>query len=313
MAHISERILEQTVDVTSGGLECAVGWARPLIHAERSSNRSCRRARGLRRFVPRRQPVLLLEQAHQPHLGPSVGVEVVWFLEVTAEGDVCCWDKVIGTVHAHSFRLLQGLDTPSPFLGCNSCCRGFFLQFVVGDTELGFFRLLGGEPGAWSAVFLPRLSSSGPSSSFSQLQFIGRVVVISVASLRQGSQCKLCINRKFRCAILCEGIDMLVVRVETVQKTLVCPHLQVLTKWFDVLVVQFVLEFVKFLDKVVDMPVGVQLPGFVESAANCGASAVVARRQVWFSCLSLCCERCRWSRQCNLGLRRGQLIIALMS
>ena len=33
-----------------GRCECAAGWARQLIHAERSSNGSCRRARGLRRF-----------------------------------------------------------------------------------------------------------------------------------------------------------------------------------------------------------------------------------------------------------------------
>ena len=35
--------------VPAGG-ECAAGWARQLIHAERSSNGSCWRARGLRRF-----------------------------------------------------------------------------------------------------------------------------------------------------------------------------------------------------------------------------------------------------------------------
>ena len=82
MERISERTVEQIVDIPSSGGgsassagpadedftegfrtfhhgksaecraggECAAGWARQLIHAERSSNGLCRRARGLRRF-----------------------------------------------------------------------------------------------------------------------------------------------------------------------------------------------------------------------------------------------------------------------
>ena len=41
--------MEKSAESRAGG-ECAAGWARQLIHAERSSNGSCRRARGLRRF-----------------------------------------------------------------------------------------------------------------------------------------------------------------------------------------------------------------------------------------------------------------------
>ena len=38
--------MEKSAECRAGG-ECAAGWARQLIHAERSSNGSCRRARGL--------------------------------------------------------------------------------------------------------------------------------------------------------------------------------------------------------------------------------------------------------------------------
>ena len=41
--------IEKSAECRAGG-ECAAGWARQLIHAERSSNGSCRRARELRRF-----------------------------------------------------------------------------------------------------------------------------------------------------------------------------------------------------------------------------------------------------------------------
>ena len=39
--------IEKSAECRAGG-ECAAGWARQLIHAERSSNASCRRARGQR-------------------------------------------------------------------------------------------------------------------------------------------------------------------------------------------------------------------------------------------------------------------------
>ena len=39
----------KNAECRAGG-ECGAGWARQLVHAERSSNGSCRRARGLRRF-----------------------------------------------------------------------------------------------------------------------------------------------------------------------------------------------------------------------------------------------------------------------
>ena len=58
----------KSTEYRAGG-ECAAGWARQLIHAERSSNGSCRRARRLRRFqrvgqvaCRRNGPDLLLEQ-----------------------------------------------------------------------------------------------------------------------------------------------------------------------------------------------------------------------------------------------------------
>ena len=41
--------MEKRCGCRAGG-ECAAGWARQLIHAERSSNASWRRARGLWRF-----------------------------------------------------------------------------------------------------------------------------------------------------------------------------------------------------------------------------------------------------------------------
>ena len=41
--------MEKSVGCRAGG-DCAAGWARQPIHGERSSNASCRRARGLRRF-----------------------------------------------------------------------------------------------------------------------------------------------------------------------------------------------------------------------------------------------------------------------
>ena len=41
--------MEKSAECRAGG-ECAAGWARQLIQAERSSNGSCRRARELRRF-----------------------------------------------------------------------------------------------------------------------------------------------------------------------------------------------------------------------------------------------------------------------
>ena len=94
------------------------------------------------------------------------------------------------------------------------------LQFVVATWgEIGFFRLLCGEWVLLSAVFLPRLWTSLQlcSSKFQQsfvefykvpqLQFIDRVVVISVASQRQGSQCKLC-KTGDSSAVLCEGLEM---------------------------------------------------------------------------------------------------------
>ena len=44
----------------------------------------------------------------------------------------------------------------------------------------------------------------------------------------------------------------------------------------------------------------------------CGGSTVTVHRQVWFTCLPLCNDWCRWSRQCSLVLRRGQLIFSMM-
>ena len=95
------------------------------------------------------------------------------------------------------------------------------LQFVVSTWgEIGFFRLLCGE---W-VPFERRLLASVVDLSVimqlkfqhyfvefykvPQLQFIDRVVVISVASQRQGSQCKLCKTRDSTVAVLCEGLDM---------------------------------------------------------------------------------------------------------
>ena len=58
------------------------------------------------------------------------------------------------------------------------------------------------------------------------------------------------------------------------------------------------------LDKAVGMPL---------VCRNCGGSAVTVYRQVWFTCLLLHSDRCRWSRQCSLVLRRGQLIFSMMN
>ena len=58
------------------------------------------------------------------------------------------------------------------------------------------------------------------------------------------------------------------------------------------------------LDKAVGMPL---------VCRNCGDSAVAVHRQVWFTCLLLYSDWCRWSRQCSLVLRRGQLIFSMMS
>ena len=58
------------------------------------------------------------------------------------------------------------------------------------------------------------------------------------------------------------------------------------------------------LDKAVCMPV---------VCRYCGGSAVTVHRQVWFTCLQLCNDWCRWSRQCSLVLRRGQLIFSMIS
>ena len=75
-------------------------------------------------------------------------------------------------------------------------------------------------------------------------------------------------------------------------------------KVVDVLVMQFVLEGFQFLDKVVDMRVGVQLPGFAESCSKlrsfrrCSSSTSLVHVPVV---------------KCCLDLRRGQLIIAMMS
>ena len=75
-------------------------------------------------------------------------------------------------------------------------------------------------------------------------------------------------NRRFDSAVLCEGLDMPFVRVETVQKTVDFPQLQVLTWWSTSLLCSSCSWVVQFLDKVVDMPVGMQLSGFAEPCSK---------------------------------------------
>ena len=67
-------------------------------------------------------------------------------------------------------------------------------------------------------------------------------------------------------------------------------------------------EIRDFTCAVLDNAVGMPLV-----CRNCGGSAVTVHRQVWFTCLLLCSDWCRWSRLCSLVLRRGQLIFSMMS
>ena len=141
----------------------------------------------------------------------------------------------------------------------------FLVHFVVGDMEwFAFFRLLGCERGGWSAVFLPLVEFF----KVPQLQFIGRVVVISVASQRQGSLCKLCKTGDCVVQFFAKVLTYLCCACRGSAENCGLPAVASIHKVVDVPVVQFVLEFVQFLDKVVDMPIGVRLPWFAESCTK---------------------------------------------
>ena len=92
-----------------------------------------------------------------------------------------------------------------------------------------------------------------------QLQFIDRVVVSFSCFTETRLTVQTVQYRRFHSAVLCVGLDMPVVRVETVQKTVDFPLLQVLTWWSTSLLCSSCSWVVQFLDKVVDMPVGIQL------------------------------------------------------
>ena len=132
-----------------------------------------------------------------------------------------------------------------------------------------------------------------------QLQFIDRVVVISVVSQRQGSQCKLCNTGDSTVQFFAKVLTCPCCACRNSAENRGLPAVAGIDMVVDVPVMQFVL-------------VGCPVPGqgrlhaswyatfgLLSRAANCGDSAVAAHRQVWFMCQSLCSGWCRWSRKCS--------------
>ena len=124
--------------------------------------------------------------------------------------------------------------------------------------------------------------------------------------------CKLCKSRRFHSAFLGKVVDApvfiqrQVLGVGQCRKTVEVPLLQsvqfleiVVTVPVLVQTVQKFVEILQFWTKLLGCPLVCNFLGFLSRAANCGASAVAAHRQVLFTCLSLCSYWCRWSRQCS--------------
>ena len=93
------------------------------------------------------------------------------------------------------FFWLLGASVVPASLGCSSCCdmvRDWILQ--VGVWRMGAFerRLLASVVDVSVFMQLKFQQSFVEFYKVPQLQFIDRVVVISIVSQRQGSQCKLC-------------------------------------------------------------------------------------------------------------------------
>ena len=231
---ISERTVEQIVDISSsgGGLgqvssssaspadedfnvvthgkkcgvpgrwcECAAGWARQLIHAERSSNGSCRRARGLRRFrrvgagpSPRHRQVLLLEQTYQlDHLGRTGGCRGRLGCGRRRKEGMCgAGTRSLVALRMLSLRCLlgdglreEGLGIESHFLGATRCAVRTVLCF---ERPCDYAAQVPAVPReTWRCL---SLRSSRECSNF---QLCCRGVYV---------QCKLCISWRFHRAAL---------------------------------------------------------------------------------------------------------------
>ena len=178
----------------------------------------------------------------------------------------------------------DGLGISSPLLRCHSSCyRG-----KSGSGECGLLpgAIRGGRHGVvWLLLVAGwRMWCVGmPSSlwfpSYSEVTGAGApdasVIDVSVImqlkfqqSFVEFSKCLSFSSSTEWCAVLCDGLHMPVVRVETVQKTVVFQQLHVLTVWSTSLLCSSWSWVVQFLDMAVDMPVGMQLSGFAESCSK---------------------------------------------
>ena len=229
----------------------------------------------------------------------------------------------------------EGLGIPSPFLGCHcSSCRG---KSDSGECGLLPGTVRGGRHGVvwlllvvgWRTWWWECRLLSGPSFSVMDvpviiqlvfLQSYENVEVPQIPFLTECSrfqlyyrgesvQCKMCKSQRFHCAFLGKVVDVPVVIQRQVlgvgqcRKTVEVPQLQSV-QFLEVIDTPVVLvttfacgpdsaeirRAFAVLDKAVGMPL---------VCRNCGGSAVTVRRQVWFTCLSLCNDWCRWSRQCR--------------
>ena len=131
------------------GSECAAGWARQLIHAERSSNASCRRhfALGLSGVgaVLRHGWPLLLEQAHVRPLGSHRRASMSsgsgrWTrrrTSITGTKNTCQYICPSSSSWVTGYGV-RGLASPHPFLGATALA----VEARVVLAMVGFFRLL---------------------------------------------------------------------------------------------------------------------------------------------------------------------------
>ena len=199
-----------------------------------------------------------------------------------------------------------GLASPHPFLSATplaveASAVFSLVQFVVGDMEwFGFFRLPGGERGVWEC----RLLSGLPSSSEASGAGAHRAPVMDVpvilqlqapAVLRErGGASDSVLDRVLQIPVVLQRRVRAVQTVAPVQFLEVVDAPIVLATTGAVVgpeSVEILRDFAgAVLDKVVGMPL---------VCRYCGCSAVTVHRHVWFTCLLLCSDWCRWSRQCS--------------
>ena len=139
--------MKKSAECRAGG-ECAAGWALQLIHAERSSNASCRRARGLRRFrrlgadpgtdVPTRPP------GSRQRVSRSSGL---W--RSRKEGMCGSGTRSLVSLRINSLRCLlsdglrsEGLGISSPLLECHQVrgCASYTGLDVPVNMQLKFLQ-----------------------------------------------------------------------------------------------------------------------------------------------------------------------------